>query len=156
MRGSPDDRNFLFPRAFYVRGFFSLEVKVMEEMVNGEPRVLATDAAIAFLREIRRDHPNVLFHQSGGCCDGSSPMLYPAGDYIVGDGDVKLGEVDGVPVYISRSQFEVWKHTQLILDVVAGRGGMFSLDNGRERRFLTRSKLFGGGEVACAIPSISS
>ena len=128
----------------------------MEETVNGEPCVLATDAAIAFLREIRQDHPQVLFHQSGGCCDGSSPMLYPASDYIVGDGDVKLGAVDGVPVYISRSQFEVWKHTQLILDVVPGRGGMFSLDNGRERRFLTRSKIFGGGEVACVIPSIAS
>lgn len=127
----------------------------MEELVNGEPRVLATDAAVAFLREIRQDHPNVLFHQSGGCCDGSSPMLYPANEYMVGDGDVKLGEVDGVPVYISRSQFEAWKHTQLILDVVSGRGGMFSLDNGRERRFLTRSKVFGGGE-ACLIPGLAS
>ena len=113
---------------------------------NGEPRVLATDAAIELIREIRRDHPDILFHQSGGCCDGSSPMCYPADDYIVGDNDVKLGEIDGVPVYISASQYEAWKHTQLILDVVPGRGGMFSLDNGRERRFLTRSRLFGGGE----------
>ncbi|WP_018236617.1 DUF779 domain-containing protein [Ensifer sp. BR816] len=118
---------------------------------NGEPRVLATDAAIELIREIRRDHPDILFHQSGGCCDGSSPMCYPADDYIVGDNDVKLGEIDGVPVYISASQFEVWKHTQLIIDVVPGRGGMFSLDNGREKRFLTRSRLFGGGE-ACAVP----
>ncbi|MFK0273757.1 DUF779 domain-containing protein [Ensifer sp. NPDC090286] len=118
---------------------------------NGdEPRVLATDAALAFIAEIQRDHPDILFHQSGGCCDGSSPMCYPADDYIVGDNDVKLGEIGGVPVYISASQFEVWKHTQLIIDVVRGRGGMFSLDNGRERRFLTRSRLFGGGE-ACAV-----
>jgi uncharacterized protein (DUF779 family) len=115
-----------------------------------EPRVLATDAAIDLIREIRRDHPNILFHQSGGCCDGSSPMCYPADDYIVGDNDVKLGEIDGVPVYISSSQYEVWKHTQLIIDVVPGRGGMFSLDNGREKRFLTRSRLFGGGE-ACPV-----
>ncbi len=78
-----------------------------------EPRVLATDAAIDLIREIRRDHPDILFHQSGGCCDGSSPMCYPADDYIVGDNDVKLGEIDGVPVYISSSQYEVWKHTQL-------------------------------------------
>jgi len=121
---------------------------------NGEPRVLATDAAIDLIREIRRDHPDILFHQSGGCCDGSSPMCYPADDYIVGDNDVKLGEIDGVAVYISASQYEVWKHTQLIIDVVPGRGGMFSLDNGREKRFLTRSRLFGGGE-ACAMPSRS-
>ncbi|WP_077960217.1 DUF779 domain-containing protein [Ensifer adhaerens] len=114
-----------------------------------EARVLATEAALAFIAEIRRDHPDILFHQSGGCCDGSSPMCYPADDYIVGDNDVKLGEIGGVPVYISASQFEVWKHTQLIIDVVPGRGGMFSLDNGREKRFLTRSRLFGG--EACAV-----
>lgn len=124
----------------------------MSETINGEPRIIATGAALAFIREIQQDHPDILFHQSGGCCDGSSPMCYPADDYIVGDNDVKLGEAGGVPVYISASQYEVWKHTQLILDVVPGRGGMFSLDNGRERRFLTRSRLFGGGE-ACAIPS---
>ena len=116
-----------------------------------EPRVLATDAALALIREIQVDHPDILFHQSGGCCDGSSPMCYPADDYIVGDRDVKLGEIGGAPVYISESQFDVWKHTQLIVDVVPGRGGMFSLDNGREKRFLTRSRLFGGGE-ACPLP----
>ncbi len=125
----------------------------MTTTIHGEPRVLATDAALAFITEIQEDHPDILFHQSGGCCDGSSPMCYPADDYIVGDHDVKLGEIGGVPVYISASQFEVWKHTQLIIDVVPGRGGMFSLDNGRERRFLTRSKLFDGGE-ACAIPIV--
>lgn len=126
----------------------------LELTVNGELRVVATDAALAFLREIQADHPNILFHQSGGCCDGSSPMCYPAEDYRVGETDVKLGEIGGVPVYISGSQFAVWKHTQLIIDVVPGRGGMFSLDNGRERRFLTRSRLFGGGE-ACQVPAIS-
>ncbi|KNY16651.1 acetaldehyde dehydrogenase [Shinella sp. SUS2] len=119
--------------------------------VTTEPRVMATDAALSLIREIQADHPEILFHQSGGCCDGSSPMCYPADDYIVGDRDVKLGEIGGVPVYISESQFDVWKHTQLIIDVVPGRGGMFSLDNGREKRFLTRSRLFGGGE-ACPLP----
>ncbi|MDX3977255.1 DUF779 domain-containing protein [Shinella sp.] len=118
---------------------------------TGEPRVVATDAALALIREIQADYPKILFHQSGGCCDGSSPMCYPADDYIVGDRDVKLGEIGGVPVYISESQFGVWQHTQLIIDVVPGRGGMFSLDNGREKRFLTRSRLFGGGE-ACPLP----
>ncbi|CAK7257101.1 MULTISPECIES: DUF779 domain-containing protein [unclassified Shinella] len=119
--------------------------------VTTQPRVMATDAALALIREIQADHPEILFHQSGGCCDGSSPMCYPADDYIVGDRDVKLGEIGGVPVYISESQFDVWKHTQLIIDVVPGRGGMFSLDNGREKRFLTRSRLFTGGE-ACPLP----
>ncbi|CDZ29767.1 DUF779 domain-containing protein [Neorhizobium galegae] len=114
----------------------------METTVNGEPRVLATDAALVLISEIRSDHPDILFHQSGGCCDGSSPMCYPAGEFRVGEIDVKLGEIGGVPVYISASQFEAWKHTQLIIDVVPGRGGMFSLDNGREKRFLTRSRLF--------------
>lgn len=124
----------------------------MHDTINGEPRVTATPAALAFIAEIRADHPDILFHQSGGCCDGSSPMCYPADDFIVGDHDVKLGEIGGVPVFISASQFDVWKHTQLIIDVVPGRGGMFSLDNGRERRFLTRSRIFGGGE-ACAVPA---
>jgi uncharacterized protein (DUF779 family) len=125
----------------------------MEQTVNGEARVLATDAALDLIREIQRDYPKILFHQSGGCCDGSSPMCYPTDDFIVGDLDVKLGEIGGVPVYISASQFEAWKHTQLIIDVVPGRGGMFSLDNGREKRFLTRSRMFGGSE-ACAIPDV--
>jgi uncharacterized protein (DUF779 family) len=127
----------------------------MTETINGEPRVLATDAALALIVEIRQDHPDILFHQSGGCCDGSSPMCYPAGEFPLGDNDVKLGEIGGVPVYISGSQFEAWRHTQLIIDVVPGRGGMFSLDNGREKRFLTRSRLFNGGE-ACAVPLVAT
>jgi uncharacterized protein (DUF779 family) len=104
-------------------------------------RVTATPAALVLIAEIEADHGSILFHQSGGCCDGSSPMCYPQGDFIVGDRDVLLGRIGGVPVYISEAQFEAWRHTQLILDVVPGRGGMFSLDNGRERRFLTRSRL---------------
>ena len=120
----------------------------MTDENNMPPRVTATDAARRLIAEIRQDYPDILFHQSGGCCDGSSPMCYPADDFKVGERDVKLGEIDGVPVYISASQFEAWKHTQLILDVVPGRGGMFSLDNGREQRFLTRSRVFDAGELA--------
>lgn len=75
-------------------------------------------------------------------------MCYPKGDFHIGASDVKLGEIDGAEVYISGQQFEAWKHTQLIIDVVAGRGGMFSLDNGREKRFLTRSRLFSDDERA--------
>lgn len=128
---------------------------MIDESNAEEPRVIATPAALDFIREIQAEHPDILFHQSGGCCDGSSPMCYPTSEYRVGETDVKLGEIGGVPVYISGSQYAVWKHTQLIIDVVPGRGGMFSLDNGRERRFLTRSRLFSGGE-ACAIPSVAA
>ncbi len=102
-------------------------------------KVTATPAALEFLAEIVADHGPVLFHQSGGCCDGSSPMCYAQGEFLLGDHDVRLGQIGGMPVYISGSQYEAWKHTDLIIDVVKGRGGMFSLDNGRERRFLTRS-----------------
>ncbi|MEM8555850.1 MAG: DUF779 domain-containing protein [Pseudomonadota bacterium] len=110
-------------------------------------RVTATDAAKALLHEIRGNHGEVMFHQSGGCCDGSSPMCYPKGEFPLGSTDVRLGEIDGAEVWISGPQFEAWKHTQLILDVVPGRGGMFSLDNGTERRFLTRSRIFTDDEL---------
>ncbi len=116
------------------------------------PRVLATDAARALLAEIITRHGPVLFHQSGGCCDGSSPMCYPRSDFRVGDRDIQLGSIDETPVYISPSQFAAWQHTQLILDMVPGRGGMFSLDNGTERRFLTRSRAFHDAELARLAP----
>jgi uncharacterized protein (DUF779 family) len=102
-------------------------------------KVSATPAALKLIAEIVSEHGPILFHQSGGCCDGSSPMCFPRDEFIVGDQDVLLGHIDGTPVYISAPQYEAWKHTDLIIDVVPGRGGMFSLDNGRELRFLTRS-----------------
>ncbi|MER8461838.1 DUF779 domain-containing protein [Mesorhizobium sp. M1396] len=104
-------------------------------------KVTATPAALELIAEIVAEHGPVLFHQSGGCCDGSSPMCYPRGGFIVGDQDVLLGHIGDMPFYIGASQFEAWKHTDLIIDVVPGRGGMFSLDNGREKRFLTRSTI---------------
>lgn len=110
-------------------------------------QVRATDAAIALIERLREHHGPLLFHQSGGCCDGSSPMCYPQDEFIVGDRDVKLGEIAGVPFYISPSQFEYWKHTQLTLDVVPGQGGMFSLENGTGKRFHIRSRLFTDAEV---------
>jgi uncharacterized protein len=103
--------------------------------------VTATPEALGMIAEIVADHGPVMFHQSGGCCDGSSPMRYPKGEFLIGDYDVKLGEIGGAPFYISGSQYEAWKHTDLIIDVVPSRGGMFSLDNGRERRFLVRSAI---------------
>lgn len=105
-------------------------------------RVTATKAAKEFIQEIIADHGEVLFHQSGGCCDGSSPMCYSINDFKIGNSDVCLGSIDGVKAWISGPQFKAWKHTQLILDVVPGRGGMFSLDNGREKRFLSRARVF--------------
>jgi uncharacterized protein (DUF779 family) len=111
-------------------------------------RVVATPAALELIVEIKADHGDILFHQSGGCCDGSSPMCYPVGEFRIGESDILLGMIDGVPVYIGRAQGEAWAHTQLILDVVPGRGGMFSLDNGREKRFLTRGRVFSAEERA--------
>ena len=119
----------------------------LEADAAGTPlRVTATPDALALIAELRAEYGPVMFHQSGGCCDGSSPMCYPVGDFLIGDGDVHLGEVGGAPFYISGSQFAVWKHTHIILDVVPGRGGMFSLENGREKRFHIRSRLFSDAE----------
>lgn len=118
----------------------------MTEAAAGVARVTATPAALALIAELQREYGPILFHQSGGCCDGSSPMCYPAGAFRIGGGDILLGEVGGAPVYIGRAQGAAWAHTQLILDVVPGRGGMFSLDNGREVRFLTRGRVFTDGE----------
>ncbi len=114
-------------------------------------QVIATPAAVDLIDRMRAKHGAVLFHQSGGCCDGSSPMCYPQDDFIVGDRDVRLGEIAGAPFYISAPQFEYWKHTQLVIDVVEGRGGMFSLENGEGVRFLTRSRLFTDDEVDALI-----
>ncbi len=111
-------------------------------------RVLATPAALDLIAVLGAQHGDILFHQSGGCCDGSSPMCYPAAEFTAGDADVLLGWIGGVPFYIGRQQFEYWRHTQLIIDVVPGRGGMFSLENGSELRFLTRSRVFTDAETA--------
>ena len=112
------------------------------------PQVIATPAALELIEKLRKKYGPVMFHQSGGCCDGSSPMCYPQGEFLVGDNDVLLGEIGGAPFYISKPQFEYWKHTQLIIDVVPGRGGMFSLENGEGVRFLVRSRLFTDEEYA--------
>ncbi|NHZ65466.1 DUF779 domain-containing protein [Massilia genomosp. 1] len=111
-------------------------------MVDALSRVVATDAARAMIDELRARHGPLMFFQSGGCCDGSAPMCYPDGEFNISDTDVHVGEINGAAFYMGRDQFAYWEHTQLIIDVVAGNGGMFSLDNGTGRRFLTRSRLF--------------
>jgi len=115
-------------------------------IVDTPPQVVATDAALALIAELQARHGDLMFHQSGGCCDGSAPMCFPLGDFIVGDNDVLLGEIGGVPFYMSESQFEYWCHTQLIIDVVPGRGGMFSLEGPTGKRFLTRSRFYEDAE----------
>lgn len=117
-------------------------------MTDPPVQVLATDSALALIARLRERHGPLLFHQSGGCCDGSSPMCFAQGEFLVGDRDVRLGDIGGAPFYISAPQFEYWKHTQLIVDVVPGRGGMFSLENGEGVRFLLRSRLFDDAEFA--------
>ncbi|WP_018923454.1 DUF779 domain-containing protein [Salsuginibacillus kocurii] len=111
-------------------------------------RVTATDDALALIEKLTKRHGPLMFHQSGGCCDGSSPMCYPEGELRTGDSDVYLGDLGGAPFYISKDQYEYWKHTQLIIDVVEGRGGMFSLEGPEGVRFLTRSRVFTEKELA--------
>jgi uncharacterized protein (DUF779 family) len=111
-------------------------------------RVHVTPAAAALIAKLRAIHGNLLFHQSGGCCDGSSPMCYPLGEFRVGAQDILLGHIEGCPVYIGAAQFEYWKHTELTIDVVPGRGGGFSLESPEGLRFLTRSRVFTDAEWA--------
>jgi uncharacterized protein (DUF779 family) len=115
-------------------------------------RVLVTDAAATVIDRLRAQHGNLLFHQSGGCCDGSSPMCYPLGEFRVGAQDIRLGTIAGCPIYIGAAQFEYWAHTQLIIDVVPGRGGGFSLESPEGVRFLTRSRVFTDEESAALAP----
>jgi uncharacterized protein (DUF779 family) len=116
-------------------------------------RVSATPAALELIGKLAARHGPLLFHQSGGCCDGSSPMCFPRTEFVVGEVDVLLGEIGGQPFYMSESQFEYWSHTHLIIDVVEGRGGMFSLEGPEGLRFLTRSRLYTDEEWAALPPA---
>ena len=122
-------------------------------MMAAVARVSATPRALELIRELVARHGALLFHQSGGCCDGSAPMCLARGELLIGDQDVLLGEIGGQPFYIGGAQFEYWKHTHLIIDVVAGRGGMFSLEGPLGLRFLTRSRIYTEEEEA-RLPSV--
>jgi uncharacterized protein (DUF779 family) len=111
-------------------------------------RVTATPEALALISSLEARHGPLLFHQSGGCCDGSAPMCYPSGEFRVGARDVLLGEIGGTPFYMGGAQFEYWKHTHLTIDVVEGRGAGFSLEAPEGVRFLTRSRVFTDEELA--------
>ncbi len=111
-------------------------------------RVTATAAALELLASLEAEHGPLMFHQSGGCCDGSSPMCFPRGEFRVGSRDVHLGWVAGTPFYMSGPQYEYWKHTHLTVDVVPGRGSGFSVEAPRGVRFLIRSRLYDEAQSA--------
>ena len=105
-------------------------------------RVTATAGALAMIEKLSGMHGALLFHQSGGCCDGSAPMCYPRGEFRVGAQDVYLGEIGGQPFYMGAAQFDYWKQTHLIIEIVPGRGSGFSLEAPEGVRFLTRSRVY--------------
>ncbi len=124
-----------------------------EPVVKGLSRVDVTDKAAEMIRTLRDEHGPLMFHQSGGCCDGSSPMCFAQGDFITGDADVLLGQIEAgtpepVDVWMSREQFAYWKHTHLTIDLVPGRGAGFSLESPNGVRFLIRSRLLTDAEDA--------
>lgn len=121
-------------------------------MTDVTPRVVATDAARDLIATLQAKHGPLMFHQSGGCCDGSAPMCYPLGEFLVGSSDLLLGELQGCPFYIGEDQFAYWEHTQLVIDAIEGRGGAFSLDSAEGRRFLLRSRLYSDEEWARVAP----
>jgi len=106
------------------------------------PRVKITQEAERIIDQLRAKHGELMFHQSGGCCDGSSPMCYPKGEFMVGSSDVWLGEVAGCDFYMAKDQFEFWQHTELTIDITKGRGASFSLEIPLGLRFVTKSRVF--------------
>lgn len=112
------------------------------------PRVLITEEAEAVVNQLRAQYGPLMFHQSGGCCDGSQPMCFEKDDFKTGDSDVLLGNIAGCEFFMSRDQFEYWQHTQLLIDVIPGRGSSFSLEIPLGVRFVTRSRLYTPEETA--------
>ena len=112
-------------------------------------KVIATPAAVELIETLKREHgPGLMFHQSGGCCDNSAANCYLLGELTIGAGDVYLGEIGGCPFYIGKAQYAYWKHTQLIIDVIEGTGGTFSLEGATGKAFHTRSRVFTAEELA--------
>lgn len=118
-------------------------------------RVDVTDSAREIIDRLRAQHGELMFHQSGGCCDGSAPMCYPLGEFRVGASDVQLGAVHGCPFYMARDQFELWQNTHLTVDVVRGRGASFSAEIPLGVRFVIRSRLFTDEELADLEPVLA-
>ena len=112
-------------------------------------KVIATDAAVALIEQLKQKYgPGLMFHQSGGCCDNSAANCYLLGELTIGQGDVYLGDIGGCPFYIGKAQYEYWRHTQLIIDVIDGHGGgTFSLEGPEGKAFHTRSRVFTDAEL---------
>lgn len=121
-------------------------------MTNNVKRVIANDAAKALIDILIDEFGPLLFHQSGGCCDGSQPMCFQLEEFKVGYSDVCLGTVHGVPFWMSKDQFEYWQYSELTLDVVAGRGSSFSLEIPKGYRFIVRSRIFSDLEIENLVP----
>jgi uncharacterized protein len=119
-------------------------------------RVLATEKAIELINKLKKIHGDLMFHQSGGCCDGSQPMCFAEGEFRIGGSDVCLGEVAGCKFYMNADQFEYWKHTQLTLDVTPGRGSSFSLEIPLGVRFYIQSKIFTEEELTQLEPLLKT
>ncbi len=111
-------------------------------------RVIATPATLELIARLKARHGALFFHQSGGCCDNSAANCFLPGELTLGAGDVFLGEIGGCPFYMGKAQFEYWKHTQLIIDVIDGHGGTFSLEGPEGKAFHTRSRVFTDQEMA--------
>ncbi|MDB5275641.1 DUF779 domain-containing protein [Ferruginibacter paludis] len=116
------------------------------------PRITATDKALALIEQLKQLHGPLMFHQSGGCCDGSQPMCFNAGEFKVGGSDVWMGTISDCKFYMGADQFEYWKHTQLILDVTPGRGSSFSLEIPLGVRFYIQSRMFTDEELELLEP----
>ena len=111
-------------------------------------RVVATPEALALIAQLQAEHGDLMFHQSGGCCDNSAANCYLLGEITMGQGDVFLGVIGGCEFYMSKSQYATWRHTQLIIDVIEGHGGTFSLEGPEGKAFHTRSRVFTAAEMA--------
>jgi hypothetical protein len=105
-------------------------------------RVISTDKANKLIDELKKIHGELMFHQSGGCCDGSAPMCFPKGEFYLGNSDIEVGSVNGVPFYMSANQFEYWEHTHLTLDAIEGTGGQFSVERPTGLRFIIHSRVY--------------
>lgn len=111
-------------------------------------RIDITPKASKTLKQLKDKHGNLIFHQSGGCCDGSSPMIFEKEDMYLDDSDIHLGDLDGIPFYMNQDQFEYWKHTHLTIDITEGRGSSFSLEIPLGLRFIIHSRLLSKEEEA--------
>lgn len=119
-------------------------------------RVLVTEKASAVIRQLKEEHGELIFHQSGGCCDGSAPMCFELGDFLIGSRDLCLGTIEGCPFYMASDQFEYYKNMQIIIDVSEGRGSSFSLEIPLGLRFMSISRIFTDDEIEDVRPTETS